>query len=499
MNINKSTRMLSGIAIFFVASVIQAADISTIKTKVKTTGASYNCIADKTWFTKPSMPTEVAKSEDNGTSSNFCDFYQFSWQAFAYLMAPTTNGIRNFDDASQFPELKVQADGSPANSCDSQSIGNTFFVRSAKSTSSGTEFIIPERIGQAGGGATIYDQNGNVVYYDVRFSKNLCDVNAINKLDNFPGGTTELKTAWKVLSATDDATKFITIDAIIEAEIGAQQHKLGMIGFHIAAATPDHPEFVWATFEHQTNVPNCENPDSTQSWSFTSAECLANLKNNDYNAIEACKFNNPSKGDPTKTSGQTPTEICREFPYGSAEGDLKYAENVGDITSLNNNVQPYLKGDYAVLKNYFNVGAIWVNDTTQSSDLPNQRGSLRLANSVAETDYQNVDLNPVSNRGFASNCMGCHNYVGTSLPASGKNTTSGSLSHIFDDIAVGSGQCLDVQTSTTVNSQSQANSVCPKTCSNSSSNLQWNGQWANQDAQTRQQLPMTVCGCCGKG
>jgi len=492
--------MLFGIAIFCVAGVIQAADKSTTKAKVRTTGEIYNCLADTSWFTSPSMPTEVDKSADNGTSSDFCDFYRFSWQAFAYLMTPTSTNsdVRNFDDASQFPELQVNADGTPANSCSGESTSNTFFIRTAKSASSGAEFTIPERIGQAGGGATIYDQSGNVVYYDVRFSKNLCDVSAIQKLNNFPGGTTELKTAWKVLGDNDDATKFITIDAQIGDQ--PQPTKLGMIGFHIAAATPDHPEFVWATFEHSINVPDCENPSATSGWSFTSQACATALQNNDALGVVQCRFNNPSpQTDPSKVSGQTPTEICREFPYGSAEGDLKYAENVGDIKSLNNNVQPNLVGDYAVLKNYFNVGAIWVSDTTQSSDVPNQRGSLRLANSVAETDYQNVDLNPETNNGFASNCMGCHNYVGTSLPASGKNTTSGSLSHIFDDIAVGAKQCLDVQTSQTVNGQSQAANTCPTTCSNSSSNLQWNGQWTNQDAQTGQQLPMTVCGCCGKG
>ena len=279
-----------------------------------------------------------------------------------------------------------------------------------------------------------------------------------------------------------------------------------MIGFHIAAATPDHPEFVWATFEHNTNVPNCVAPSETAGWSFASQSCTTALQGHkavgapkavggDILDVVQCRFNNPSaQTDLQKVSHQTPTEICREYPYGSAAGDAHYAENVGDIVSLNNNVQQYLTGDYSVLKNYFNVGALWVSDITQSSDISNQRGSLRLANSVMETEYQNID--PQS-QGFISNCFGCHNYTGTSTPASGKNTTSGSLSHIFDDIAIGAGQCLDVQTQQTVNNQSEAENQCPQTCSGSSSQLKWNGQWTNQDAQTGQQLPMTVCGCCG--
>jgi hypothetical protein len=440
------------------------------------------------------MPTEVKKSGSDGTS-DFCDFYQFSWQAFAYLMSPssTGSGVLNFDDSSMFAELEVNADGSPANSCDDQSTGNNLFIRMVKPTDSGTEFVIPERIGQAGGGATIYDQQGDVVYYDVRFSKNLCDINNIKQLDNFPGGTTELKTAWKVLSSQDTESNYVTI----EADIGSQTTatKLGLIGFHVAAATPEHPEFVWATFEHETNVPDCTSPSTKLGWSFTSEACATALQNRDNVAVINCDFNHATaQSDSTKVSGQTPTEICREYAYGSSPGDPHYAENVGDITTLNSNVQPYLVGDYAVLKNYFNVGALWVSDTAQNSEIGNQRGSLRLANSVAETNYQDVDLDP---NGFISNCFGCHNYVGTSSPASGKNTTSGSLSHIFDDIVIGSGQCIDVQTSSTVNSQSEAQSTCPSTCTGSSSGLKWNGQWTNQSAATGQQLPQTVCGCCG--
>lgn len=177
--------------------------------------------------------------------------------------------------------------------------------------------------------------------------------------------------------------------------------------------------------------------------------------------------------------------------------DPHYDENVGSIASLNKNVIPYLKDDYAVLKNYFNVGALWVSDPSKNSNVANQRGSLRLANTVAETNYQSVDLNSQTNGGFASNCFGCHNYVGTHYSKSGKNTTSGSLSHIFDDIAIGTGSCLDVQSSGVINSQANANETCPSTCSGSSSELQWNGQWTNQDASTGQQLPMSVCGCCG--
>lgn len=500
-----NTRVALNIALFCVvgASIgnLSAAENKAAVSTAASSAAAFNCGADPTWFSKPSLPAEVKKSGSDG-SSNFCDFYQFSWQTFAYLMAASKTDAkkRNFEDTSQFYELEVTDKGTPANSCDDKHDNvHTLFVRTAKPLDGGTEFVIPERIGQAGGGATIYDQNGNVVYYDVRFSKNMCDVNGIKQKNNFPGGTTELKIAWKVLGKGDDASKFITMDATIGSN--KTPTKLGLVGFHVAVATPDHPEFVWATFEHDVNSPDCTSPSTTKGWSFASEQCTAGL-----GGKASCTFNSASKQ--SSTTG-TPTEICRVYPYGSAEGDLKYSENVGDITSLNANVQKHLTGDYAVLTNYFNVGALWVSDITQSAEtslssssgqnssaqISNQRGSLRLANTVAETVFQDVDP---SSPTFVSNCFGCHNYVGTSFPASGKNTTSGNLSHIFDDIVAGLGQCVDVQAANVINSQQQANATCPTTCKGFSTPFVWNGQWTNQDAKTGQQLPMTVCGCCGK-
>lgn len=409
---------------------------------------SYNCEADPAWFSSPSMPTEVAKS-GKGHSSNFCDFYQFSWQAFAYLMSPTTAdaSIRNFQDNAAFPELEVNADGTAADSCDETQSGNTLFVRVTKSEDPGTTFNIPERINQAGGGATIYDQKRNVVYYDVRFSRNMCNVSEINKLNNFPAGSAELKTAWKVLEAGEES-KYLTMITTIGKD--RTPTTLGMIGFHIAIATTDHPEFVWATFEHDANAPDCIKPTTTTGWSFASEQCAADLKGKDIRGIIDCRFNVATKqgaltGDPT--------EICREYAYGSEKGDLKYEENVGSITSLNMNVEKYLTGPYAILDNYFNVGAIWVSDIKKDSIVSNQRGSLRLANTVAETVFQDVDLKSTT---FVSNCFGCHGYK-----ANGKNTTSGGLSHIFDDIAVGKGECFDVQASALINSQSGAEKNCP--------------------------------------
>ncbi|MEO0816151.1 MAG: hypothetical protein AAFX86_02475 [Pseudomonadota bacterium] len=39
------------------------------------------CPADAAWISDPTLPAEVG-------GDSFCDFYQFSWKAFYYLMSP---------------------------------------------------------------------------------------------------------------------------------------------------------------------------------------------------------------------------------------------------------------------------------------------------------------------------------------------------------------------------------------------------------------------------
>ncbi len=125
--------------------------------------------------------------------------------------------------------------------------------------------------------------------------------------------------------------------------------------------------------------------------------------------------------------------------------------------------------------------------------MPNERGSLRLANTVAETDFQHANLN----NDFSSNCFGCHNYLGTGQPIS-NNITSASLSHIFVDIAVGQGKKVDITASSTIANNSAAKNICDGdgsssnkgTCKSAESYLKWDGNWTNINPSAG-----SVCGC----
>lgn len=455
--------------------------------------ATSTCVANPAWLTSPSIPKEVKKSGSDGTS-NFCDFYQFSWQAYLYLMTPSSSGssTRNFQVLANYPLLEFDAtSGNPVNSCDETVTGAT--IRTALDKTSVST-------GQAGGGATIFAQDRNVIYYDIRFDKETCNTTGsavvMKRLGvvNFPGGTTELKFAWKVLSASEISSgTFVTQSQVI----GAQNVMLGLVGVHIVIATPDHPEFVWATFERKVNSPNCSSATPSTGWMFASESCTAGLPGT-ADPSNSCQFN-IAKPQPGVTTGN-PTNICRVYPDGTADGDLKADENRADIDALNAEVGKLLAGSSVpamkLLTNYFNVGALWVSDITQNSydtqapgpsKIPNQRGSLRLANTVAETTFQHVDITA----GFVSNCFGCHQYLGTADTVN-NNVTSLNLSHIFADILAGQGKSIDVQAGP-IWSNAQAPSVCagPKgVCQNKEKFLRWIGSWTTT-------VPgiMSVCGC----
>ncbi|MBL1261871.1 MAG: hypothetical protein COB33_015250 [Thiotrichaceae bacterium] len=475
-------RTLSTSSLFLISMLLLPATASA--------GVS-NCAVDSKWLTAPSLPGEVKKSGADG-SSTFCDFYQFSTQTYLYLMSPSAvdSSKRNFQVQANYPLLEFNADGTPENACDDSVMGATLRTSLAKTTLS---------TGQAGGGATIYDQDGNVVYYDVRFNSALCGLTASavemekQNVTNFPSGTMELKFAWKVLSQSDIAgnNTFVTQRQLI----GKKPVTLGLVGMHIASATTDHPEFVWATYEHKTNTPDCL-PSQIQTdtdWNFASNSCVKGLPDS-AGADNACQFNQPKKNltDPTGT----PTNICRVHAYGTDSGDLKAGENISDITAQNAQLlallsEPNTAESMKVLANYFNVGAIWVSDIKDSSGglgVPNERGSLRLANSVAETDYQHANLTS----SFASNCFGCHNYKGTGESVS-NNITSQALSHIFKDIKIGQGESIDVTASTVIGSNAQAPGICGGSqgvCASTAGYLIWNGNWTNTNASAG-----SVCGC----
>lgn len=475
---------LAVILLTALSSLSQAATKLTNPDQVKECDFSKSNHWYKTPYSK--LPSSVENNKHTG-SPEFCEFYQFAQDYFLYLVSPSSSkSLANWQDSSQYPLLET----SGTDSCDKQAPANAFNIRSIKSKNDTSRFVIPERIDQAGENVhAIYDQNGNVIFYEVRFSMNLCDYEKIQQKDNFPGKTTELKMAWRILEkgakGNDD---FYQMDATISGI----DYTLGLVGWHIVVAADNHPEMVWLTLDHTSNAVECANIGTGQvEHDFTSKACATNDSNciNINETLDASVITLPE--------GTKPNDICQAFRYGTIEGQSTNSNdwlNIALIKKLNHELQNNifsasgLPAGLDVWKNYQVTGALWISNIGLDSEVTkNQRGSLLLANTVMETQFQGTTEQPDT----AHNCFHCHEY---SAKESNTRDRAG-LSHIFDNIISGQ-QCHDETSSVVINSQAQAKQQCPKTCA--AKNLNWNKQWTNQDAKTGKQLPMTVCGCCPK-
>jgi len=150
---------------------------------------------------------------------------------------------------------------------------------------------------------------------------------------------------------------------------------LGVVGYHVTMSTKYHPEMIWATFEHDSNEPDCKFRDAypeAKEWGF-------------FNKFNEYPVNQYREG--------IPTNVCRTPHFMGANAKNKYL-----LASLNKNYKEALKGRGAI-ENYKFLGALWVKDGGMPVLTKLQRGTLKLANPVAETYYQDE-----------LNCFVCHTY-----------------------------------------------------------------------------------------
>ncbi len=125
--------------------------------------------------------------------------------------------------------------------------------------------------------APIWDQNGQLVRYEIRLNQNEFNYLVDNELYNIDGqiafskanktvafpaasrsqaGAVELKLAWKVIDPKMDiAERFFTQQAYIyNPDKTYSKALVGLVGMHIALKTQSSPQWIWSTFEHVDNL-----------------------------------------------------------------------------------------------------------------------------------------------------------------------------------------------------------------------------------------------------
>jgi hypothetical protein len=336
--------------------------------------------------------------------------------------------------------------------------------------------VVEVEQGQAGGNAVLQAQNGSLVYYTIvvndvfayfltgaknggispqptQFPTTQAELNDVINFASANGRTLvdpealaiEVKMSWVEATGLPNPDTYIKTRASIPVyDMTDPLHwvktddkvvELAMVGMHVVGSAAGHPEMIWATFEHQSNMPNGQYTyiksnnalktvaqNTSGNWLFSS-----NGSTGPFND-EHMSWN---QGDiDANTAGGftiSPSDTIRWKSWGAATNQKpnpavsSAAASNTEIISINNTVRSLLlAGD--VRKNYIMTGATW----TLNGDAPsgsfagtfatNEVGTSKLANGTLETYFQGT------NTQFANgtNCFLCHT----------TNTTS--VSQIYD-------------------------------------------------------------------
>ncbi|WP_237276430.1 hypothetical protein [Tenacibaculum ovolyticum] len=438
----------------------------------KTTKVAYNkleleSLCESDWFphSQTPNPEEGIGSPFDTISTTNAIFHQWSWQKFLWLTKPVY----------QVEKLVVELDGKDV----PLYIGETLplFLNPQKmhqvnssmqpvKQKEGAALVLIDTV-QAGSAHGVlktnptYGENkkSETVFYSIYVDPIM--KNAARKfrdsilkgtlpkdnLSSFPVGSLELKVSWVAKSAiSKDKIKnyYTTVAAVSRDGKVFKNTEVALLGMHVVGVVENHPEFIWATFEHDDMAPNYNWKDN-KATSSTNKLLFAEGTTTGINGIV---WNKTTK---------EPVEKFRVFdlfeygvPRDSVGGFMKTSQeepiNFKNITNINTCVKANLEKEAGPWKNYFYNGSIWIDtdglNTNEQAKLlvklggdigaatPESyaRGSLNCANVTMETftqtfkdSIQKIDVTNLAN------CFSCHN------PISYSNDTSPIyLSHIFD-------------------------------------------------------------------
>lgn len=392
--------------------------------------ASSDCSAkDKeamaTWFphNKTTMPSTTL------TSSSNCAFHVWSTQMFLWLTQtdPATGQPRVL---SQYSLIDLFA---PLGSDSVGKAPGTVLKLTPKLAKSNAVDL--DLVHQAGSAGVLVDQQNRAIYYSQFVNKTFYDfvrkrffsqqpgstfdpdllAAAVGSKDFFVPGAMELKVSWKIIEPGAEVPtnkKLFTVPAeiyglkLVDGKIvvdtaSTRPATVALVGMHVVGVVKEHPEFIWATFEHRDNAPDLppeltpasNEPVSDTSWTFYAAKTPARDSNK--NPIGTLSLNEKTQALDPKVN------VFRQFAFGTIKGGPSAAVNVANIQQINAFTARKLEASGSIWKNYMEVGAIWMlPDTLKPDQFPSVelRGSTMLSNATMETFTQNEQQ-----------CFSCHN------------------------------------------------------------------------------------------
>jgi hypothetical protein len=451
-----NTKMTSLLTYLLIGSVLGLALVSCNHSKTAGYNSSdstkSNCECEASWFphSQTPAPSEGDGSPFDTTSTTNAIFHQWSWQKFLWLTKPQANGKALFEDSLTLVDNNMEP--VPAIGNESLVLVDTTQAGSGGMLSSNAEFSDVKLSG--------------LVYYSI-YANNTLAASAkgfkdfisktpskINNNFTFPVGALELKVSWIDIAAIkkDDLKKYYTTSAVIKST--GKKITVAMLGMHVVGVVKNHPEFIWATFEHKAMAPNYDWAASTDS---TDAVVTSNSNQLFFQKGAKAGYNdiNWPFGDSTRQAKNVFTLYTLGVPRIAGNKFMATSQsepiNYKNIESINACVDKSLDD---VWKNYFYNGSIWLNtdglsaqqqadtlvalgksgNTGNAAPGSMARGSMAVFNLTMETYVQSDTTFHNMKVTDLTNCFSCHSSSAkiaiNNLPAT-RAYSPLYLSHIF--------------------------------------------------------------------
>jgi hypothetical protein len=408
------------------------------------------CFTDPSWFPHSQTPApEEGKGSPFDTSSTTNQiFHQWSWQKFLWLTKPD-NGNPLFLNLSKVYQVDANMNKVTPQSGTTVSLVDT------------EQAGFQEAILQSNP-AYAEDGNSHTVYYSIHMNPTMFEAGEgfaadiisgkldSNNFEAFPVGSFELKASWISIDAIkkDKRSGYFTTTASLSTDGGKtfQSTEMALLGMHVVGVVENHPEFIWATFEHNDLGPDFDRSANGGKGGATAANDMLLFAKGSTEDINGIVYDTSTK------LGKDPHRVFDLFAYGvptdTGNNPMRNTaqqepENLNNIVGINACVKSQLDDVWA---NYHYQGSLWLNTDgmtpkQQAELLVNQgyniakatkgsyaRGSLGNANITMETFTQtfkssNADIN-INN---LANCFSCHAAQGFN-----NHTSPIYISHVFD-------------------------------------------------------------------
>jgi hypothetical protein len=285
-------------------------------------------------------PAQLPPFESN------CMINQFAYNNFLYLVGDDGKGHPRFMSLAAWYNL-FPTKGVPVWPGTYTTLDGVQLNKAINQQQAGDQFLLLDVASQT----TVYDIRVNKPFFDYVNNKKLylqANMNAAATAFNansysggvfFPPtdisdkslGAMEIKTSWRSFGSINNR---LCPSDIMHCEVDDENNVWGLAGLHLVQKTNTHGEFVWASFEHTANAPDCNisggNPLARLPADPTKPGSTINVNKNYKNGLEQSGWNyfdfvsyRQNGGDgkscvyPTQKGSNKP--LCNTWPGSTAK------------------------------------------------------------------------------------------------------------------------------------------------------------------------------------